>query len=85
MANAKKCDRCGKYYDEYGEDMDVMGNLPIGDVNGIALVSDEYNRLSLDICPMCMIQFVDWLNAFDPIVSLTFMADTDGRCAPADE
>ena len=60
MASAKKCDRCGRYYDVMGEDgrAQIKNNylyylkmfntekFPIGD---------------LDLCPACTNSFYDWL------------------------
>ena len=87
MANAKKCDRCGKYYDEYIEEIWVTTHNKIRNIDGFALTEDGYVHHNMDICPMCMIKFVDWMNTFNPIIELTHLtnSDTDGRCEPVEE
>lgn len=61
MANAKKCDRCGKFF-EYGVD-----NCP--GVNGrnvrIIRLLDEglkFNLKTLDICPECALGLCEWFH-----------------------
>ena len=54
MASARKCDRCGKYFDNssHGFNHIVLNNL-----NSI---SDRYTK-SLDLCPSCMDVLISWL------------------------
>lgn len=57
MALAKKCDRCGKFYDSY----------PIGDVPGVYNSVRRYRKIGeakqtfeseiKDLCPECMEAF----------------------------
>ena len=52
MSNAKKCDRCGEFYEPRKNKYIII------DTNkGIT-------RESLDLCPMCVTSFVDWLNEY---------------------
>lgn len=62
MANAKKCDRCGRLYEFY--DADVSGYK----VNAVSLVhryshggSGYDTRLVADLCPKCMDEFTNWI------------------------
>ena len=60
MANAKKCDRCGKFYDEYNT---CRNNKK---PNGIQVISLDTNHkyfeyALIDLCPECMDQFQEWL------------------------
>lgn len=54
MANAKKCDICGKYYDIYNS------KLMDKKANGMQfIIKDTYNNVFicdniLDLCPRCM-------------------------------
>lgn len=61
MADAKRCDRCGGYYNLYerkipGKDFDCLGKA-----SGFRLI-DQRNRQSQgkDICPSCMEEFIKW-------------------------
>ena len=61
MALAKKCDRCGKFYDEYNFTKDDKN------INGIMTLNlDEqdhyYTHKPLDFCPSCKDSFEKWLN-----------------------
>lgn len=75
MANAKKCDRCGKFYERY--DTDVNG-FP---ANSLAVLKeatlDELLdraklRFFIDLCPDCMNDFTKWLNEPEDIQSDEF-------------
>lgn len=61
MALAKKCDRCGKFYDP--KDVNICGAI----VNGLKLISrDEQNnkavkRIYFDLCPECLVSLAGWL------------------------
>ena len=61
MAIAKKCDRCGKFYDHY-----PIGNIP-GEYNAIEKVrlgkngAVEYRSSDMDLCPDCMYSFVKFM------------------------
>lgn len=59
MACAKKCDRCGKLYEQYNSKNDRKNP------NGIMVLNlDSQRRYSahnaLDLCPDCMKGFQDW-------------------------
>ena len=61
MALAKKCDRCGKFYDEYNFEKDNKN------INGITTLNldakgDYYIHKTLDLCPSCNDSFEKWLN-----------------------
>ena len=60
MSNAKKCDRCGKLYEEYnGIRLKGQGNgyqyLYLGGNN---IVSKLF-----DLCEDCMTEVIDWIKA----------------------
>lgn len=62
MAIAKKCDVCGKLYEEYNvkEDPD--------NVNGLMFLNlDNHNRYlshkAIDLCPKCMESIKNWIDA----------------------
>lgn len=51
MANAKKCDRCGAFYDEI-----INPNLRIEEHN--------YPFVNyIDLCPQCVEELKQWLNS----------------------
>ena len=56
MAVAAKCDRCGSFYDLYSI-KGVRGHL----VNDIALRYCNITKESFDMCPNCMMLFIDWM------------------------
>ncbi len=54
MADAKKCDRCGKYYDAYGTIN--MPDLVIFARDG-TIVDNDYDYVEIqrwELCPACM-------------------------------
>lgn len=61
---AKKCDRCGKYYSCYHDSYPISKS---NKVNGIMLIDindngERYMRHnSFDICQDCMRDFTEWL------------------------
>ena len=60
MACAKKCDRCGKLYEEYNFKNDEKNP------NGIMTLNLDYRRkfylhTAMDLCPDCMKEFQDWM------------------------
>lgn len=69
--NAKKCDRCKKYYDEYegihkrSEEGTIFQNYEIP-YNQLYLENeiyyDEVSNKFFDLCPDCMIEFDKWIN-----------------------
>ena len=64
MCLAKKCDRCGIYYDQ--RNISFKNQF----INGIMLIDRKVNneaqfgRLNIDLCPECLNSLVDWL-AYD--------------------
>lgn len=54
MANAKKCDRCGKYFDKRTSIAD-----PLNDKFNFNYISIGENKI--DLCEGCLNSFVDWL------------------------
>lgn len=68
MALAKKCDRCNSlydYYDKIERDKDGYRHGEILHMNAIQSIKltlrDEYVvRYSMDLCPTCMKQFINW-------------------------
>ena len=57
MAEARKCDRCGKLYEIYT----VIG-LPndLRKVSTITTGNDNADNESRDLCPECMDEFIEW-------------------------
>lgn len=61
MALARKCDRCGKFYDNYN-----MGDtISLRKTNGIMFINVQYNNKyysckKFDLCPVCKDTLVDW-------------------------
>lgn len=49
MSKAKKCDKCGAFYEPY-------------QTNIIILTEKSLTRDGLDLCPDCMDTFKKWLN-----------------------
>lgn len=68
---AKKCDRCGKYYDYYSGiplNKDMKQRFKLGSTNSIRFnsLSDDGGRyidygLSTDLCPECMTELLEWM------------------------
>ena len=56
MAKALKCDRCGKFF-EYDVDHKVKNFIVFGYRN----FSMEESHIINDICPDCMIEFMNWM------------------------
>ena len=76
---ACKCDRCGKYYDEYKRDIDDLPEELIdpnkkcrGDyINGLVLegyndnTGIRGNSMHIDLCPDCMEKLISFLDGAD--------------------
>ena len=64
MSLAKKCDRCGIYYEQRNISFKKQS------INGIVLADRKVNneaqvgRMNIDLCPKCLNSLVDWL-AYD--------------------
>lgn len=62
MAVARKCDRCGAFYDRYNEN----NNDSIENSNAMAFIihykNDTYNTCKhFDLCPDCKDKLVNWI------------------------
>lgn len=55
MARARKCDRCGKFYDEY-----LLNSNEFYKVCLIRTENYNYRNSPKDICPECMKEFIEW-------------------------
>lgn len=51
--NAKKCDRCGKYYDSYGTNSDHKNTNAVMFVN-VDRNGHYFSHGIIDLCPECM-------------------------------
>ena len=61
MATAKKCDRCGKYYDKNIEHkQNINGRLYYED--GMRFTADELNTDFIDLCDECLGKLHMFLN-----------------------
>ena len=63
MAHARKCDRCGTYYDEKAKvgDPCLDGHF-IGYLGVFTPQPMNRNIQNIDLCPGCRADFLDWLN-----------------------
>ena len=57
MSEAKKCDRCGNYYDGYGKNKQADS---IGKFNSQVITRSDCDK-RYDVCPACMKEFERWL------------------------
>lgn len=68
---AKKCDRCGGYYDRYHYSSQIANYK----ANGIILADftdnedTYYNRKNIDLCPRCLNDFQSWMKKYQEGVS----------------
>ncbi len=74
MACAKKCDRCGKLYEQYNSKNDRKNP------NGIMVLNLDSQRRyfahnALDLCPDCMKGFQDWFGEVKQMERLTKWED----------
>ena len=60
MADAKKCDRCGKYYENKNPGFSISRLKYAGDLMG---------RIEIDLCEDCCEQFNKWLEDKNAIIS----------------
>lgn len=70
MACAKKCDRCGKLYEQYNSKNDRKNP------NGIMILNLDaqrkyYSHGVIDLCPGCMKEFQDWMEEVKQMERLT--------------
>lgn len=59
MADAKKCDRCGKLYEWYCTEYDGT------DINGAGLFRDRQYSIFYDLCPECLEELIEWIERCD--------------------
>lgn len=60
MAYAKKCDRCGKLYEQYNSKNDRKN--PNGTmILNLDVQRKYYSHGAMDLCPDCMKEFQAWL------------------------
>lgn len=62
MANAKKCDRCGKFYDIHESNDYAVGIRFVDELGGPL-------RMVSDLCPDCMAKLINWLT--NPAVKIS--------------
>ena len=61
MGLAKKCDRCGIYYDQRNISFKKQS------INGIVLADrkvnneSQFGRMNIDLCPKCLTDFESWM------------------------
>lgn len=64
MGDAKKCDRCGDFFEPHISndfEISINGRFP----RNVALYDCNYNRVeNWDICPACAYEFVKWIRKF---------------------
>lgn len=62
---AKRCDRCGKFYNEYNIDKNPK------EINAISLINCDARRALnfsngvFDLCPPCSRELLDWLYKYE--------------------
>lgn len=63
MSDAKKCDRCGKFYDIYE---------PVDNAAGFYFANNVGSSLQplYDLCPDCMEELINWLT--NPVVKILY-------------
>ena len=67
MADAKKCDRCGKLFEPYSIDIDAGYKVPSMYTSillrNISLAKEEYKEYGdYDLCKECSDSFLEWLS-----------------------
>lgn len=63
MAIAKKCDRCGGYYDRNTKLFKVKNRLEENEFEGVLLMHLDRSRIhvSYDLCDSCIAGFLNWM------------------------
>lgn len=70
MANAMKCDRCGKLYESYNTKKDnknINGFIPVN----LDVDRKYYSHGVTDLCPDCMKEFQNWMEEVKQMERLT--------------
>ena len=70
MSNAKKCDRCGKFYEYY----EGFERIPNGNKFNCMTLFGVKSKI-FDLCPLCMKSLFAWLD--DPVQTKVEGADDD--------
>lgn len=70
MACAKKCDRCGKLYEQYSSKNDRKNPNEIMVLN-LDAQRKYYSHGAIDLCPGCMKEFQDWMEEVKQMERLT--------------
>lgn len=75
--NARKCDRCGMFYEEYN----MINNKKA--INGVMLLNIDSNDRYFshgpnDLCPSCSKKFLDWFNGNSEIEEQEKEGETNG-------
>lgn len=60
MALAKKCDRCGKFYDHYPIDDTVRQYNAVRTIQKKFTGETKNSHAAYDLCPECMASFAHW-------------------------
>lgn len=55
--DAKKCDRCGRFYEKYGGDKQANAVRKINNDTAILCTCEK----TYEVCPECMRDFESWL------------------------
>ena len=74
MANAMKCDRCGKLYESYNTKKDnknINGFIPVN----LDVDRKYYSHGVTDLCPDCMKEFQNWMKEVKQMERLTQKSD----------
>ena len=59
--NAKKCDRCGEFYEMYIQDEKIPQNYHLTIWDDLVDIGDDLNCEDYDICPECTTALQKWL------------------------
>lgn len=57
MAQALKCDRCGKLFPNFGDNLIKIGSFQIWQIK---FGDPSFMSMSKDLCPDCAISFAAW-------------------------
>lgn len=76
MANAKKCDRCGSFYDQYSNVTSVMDVDTVRSMNGVSFINinteNVYTtKFTYDLCPSCLDSLIEFMNIRKKYSNLT--------------
>lgn len=63
MANAKRCDRCNKFYDNQEIIENYNTNMRLR--YGVIKDCHPQGEVRFDLCKSCRIELVEWFNSYD--------------------